>query len=267
MASEEKSQFIYVFEAIRPELVTDPDSWTEEETQIAENHVAYLKKATDEGVVLLAGRSLDGKGPALVVLDAASEEEARRFMENDPFVANGLFRAHLHPYRAAMVRKGYPSGEALGGSFDVNGQLIMMQADGLTHADSLLQLPFRGNCLNWVLGHILSNRSRVLDLLGETPFWGEEEVARYARGSEPITSEGQALPLERLLEDLERSQELIKAALARVTPQEMAAPLEGDKGGRTLGELLVGLHWHETYHAGQLEILRQLAGKDDVVIA
>jgi uncharacterized protein YciI len=232
MASEEKSQFIYVFEAIRPELVTDPDSWTEEETQIAENHVAYLKKATDEGVVLLAGRSLDGKGPALVVLDAASEEEARRFMENDPFVANGLFRAHLHPYRAAMVRKGYPSGKALGGSFDVNGQLIMMQADGLTHADSLLQLPFRGNCLNWVLGHILSNRS-----------------------------------LERLLEDLERSQGLIKAALARVTPQEMAAPLEGDKGGRTLGELLVGLHWHETYHAGQLEILRQLAGKDDVVIA
>jgi uncharacterized protein YciI len=267
MSKQEKRQFIYVFEAIRPELVTDPDSWTEEETQIAENHVAYLRKATDEGVVLLAGRSLDGKGPALVVLDAASEEEARRFMEHDPFVAGGLFRAHLHPYRAAMVRKGYPSGETLGQSFSVNCQVITMQADGLTHGDSLLQLPFRGNCLNWVLGHILANRNRAVDLLGETPFWGEAEVSRYARGSEPIASEGQALPLERLLEDLARSQELIEVGLAQVTPHEMAAPIAGDKRGRALGELLVGLHWHETYHIGQLEILRQLAGKDDVVIA
>jgi uncharacterized protein YciI len=267
MADQEKRQFIYVFEAIRPELVTDSDAWTEEDEQTAENHVAYLRKATDEGVVLLAGRSLDGIGPALVVLDAESEEEARRFMESDPFVADGLFRAHLHPYRAAMVRKVYPSGEALGGSFDVNRQVIEMQADGLTHADSLLQLPFRGNCLNWVLGHILANRNRVVDLLGETPFWSEEDVARYARGSEPIASEGQALPLERLLEDLERSQGLIEAGLAQVAHRELAAPVAGDKRGRALGELLVGLHWHETYHIGQLEILRQLAGKDDVVIA
>jgi uncharacterized protein YciI len=267
MSRQEKRQFIYVFEPIRPELVTDPDSWTEKETQIAENHVAYLRKAMDEGIVLLAGRSLDSQGPALVVLDAASEEEARRFMENDPFVAGGLFRAHLHPYRAALVRKAYPSGEALGQSFNVNGQVIRMQADGLTHAESLLQLPFRGNCLNWVLGHILANRNRVIDLLGETPFWDEAEVSRYARGSEPIASEGQALPLERLLGNLDRSQELIEAGLAQVTPQDMATPIAGDERGRALGELLLGLHWHETYHVGQLEILRQLAGKDDQVIA
>jgi uncharacterized protein YciI len=273
MSKRENHQFIYLFDPIRPELVTDPDSWTEKENRTAENHVAYLRKATDEGVVLLAGRSLDGEGPALVILDAtsaeeaAAAEEARRFMENDPFVADGLFRAHLHPYRAAMVRAGYPSGEALGQSFGVNGQVIRMQADGLTHAESLLQLPFRGNCFNWVAGHILANRNRVVDLLGEVPFWGEEEISRYARGSEPIASEGQALPLERLLKDLERSQELIEAGLARVTPQEMAAGPAGGGQDPTLGELLVGLHWHETYHVGQLEILRQLAGKDDAVIA
>jgi uncharacterized protein YciI len=54
--------------------------------------------------VLLAGRSQDGVGPALVIVEADSEAEARRFMEADPFVANGLMRARLHPYRVALVR-------------------------------------------------------------------------------------------------------------------------------------------------------------------
>jgi uncharacterized protein YciI len=102
---ETKPQFIYLFEAVRPELVTDPDAWTERETRIAEEHFAYLKRATEKGIVLLAGRSQDGIGPALVILEADSEAEARRFVENDPFVAHGLMRARLHPYRAALVRR------------------------------------------------------------------------------------------------------------------------------------------------------------------
>ena len=57
------------------------------------------------GIVLLAGRSLDGKGPAIVILDAETEDEARRFMQNDPFVTRGLMRATLHPFRAALIRK------------------------------------------------------------------------------------------------------------------------------------------------------------------
>ena len=103
-AKEEKQQFIYLFEAVRPELVTDPDAWTERDNQIAEEHFAYLQQAAEEGTVLLAGRSQDGVGPALVILEADSEAAARQFMENDPFVANGLMRARLHPYRAALVR-------------------------------------------------------------------------------------------------------------------------------------------------------------------
>jgi hypothetical protein len=54
--------------------------------------------------VILAGRSTDGVGPAIVILDIADEGEARRFMNNDPFVAGGLMRADLHPFRASLVR-------------------------------------------------------------------------------------------------------------------------------------------------------------------
>jgi len=39
-----------------------------------------------------------------VIFEAESDETPRSFMENDPFVAGGLMRASLHPFRAALVR-------------------------------------------------------------------------------------------------------------------------------------------------------------------
>jgi uncharacterized protein YciI len=104
MADQEKKHFIYVFYPVRPELVTDPDSWTAEEEHIGEAHFTYLKQATMDGIVLLAGRSLDGIGPAIVILETTSEDEAQRFMENDPFVSGGLMRATLHSFRPSLVR-------------------------------------------------------------------------------------------------------------------------------------------------------------------
>jgi uncharacterized protein YciI len=104
VAEQQVQQYLYRFEAVRPEMTTDPTAWTEDDERIAEAHFAYLQRATEAGVVLLAGRSLDGIGPAIVIIDAQSEEEARRFMAHDPFVASGLMRATIHPFRAALVR-------------------------------------------------------------------------------------------------------------------------------------------------------------------
>ena len=105
MAELDVQQYIYVFDPVRPEMVTDPDAWTEEDIEVGRAHFAYLRQATEVGTVILAGRSLDGVGPAVVIFEATSEKEARRFMEKDPFVAGGLMRASLHPFRAALVRK------------------------------------------------------------------------------------------------------------------------------------------------------------------
>ena len=40
MSKEEILQFIYHFDPIRPELVTDADAWTDEDNRIAEAHFA-----------------------------------------------------------------------------------------------------------------------------------------------------------------------------------------------------------------------------------
>lgn len=105
MSTAEKQQFLYFFEAIRPELITNPEAWTKEDREIGKAHYSYLKQATETGIVILAGRSTDGLGPAIVIIEVESEVSARDLMENDPFVKYGLMRASLHPFRAALMRK------------------------------------------------------------------------------------------------------------------------------------------------------------------
>ncbi len=100
-----RSQYLYRFlPGDRPELATDPNAWTPEDRRIGAAHYERLRTATLEGVVILAGRSLDGAGPAVVIFEADSDDDARRFMEEDPFVRHNLFRAELHPFAAALVR-------------------------------------------------------------------------------------------------------------------------------------------------------------------
>jgi uncharacterized damage-inducible protein DinB len=157
--------------------------------------------------------------------------------------------------------------EQLANAFGLNLNIIRMQTEGLTHEDSLLQPSFRSNCMNWVLGHIATNRNRVLTTLGEEPVLSAEETVRYETSSDPITGEEEGiLTLVMLLAALERAQEKIAAALGKITVEELAREIEVGDRTMTLGQRLFGLYFHETYHTGQTEILRQLAGMDDKVI-
>ena len=155
--------------------------------------------------------------------------------------------------------------DSLAKDFKRNSWIIEAQTRDLTHQDSLLQVP-GVNCLNWVLGHIANSRDEVLSLLGESPALGEA-AARYRRESDPVTADGLGVvPLEGLLAVVAEGQERIEAALA-VLPEESLQELR-QNGDRTLplGTLLHFAMWHETYHVGQTELLRALAGKRDKVI-
>lgn len=136
------------------------------------------------------------------------------------------------------------------------------QTEGLTHEDTLVQLPFRGNCMNWVLGHIISTRGVMLTILDAEPMFTDAENAIYVTGSAPITDGTNALRFETLLEKLELANERLNAALDAVTPEHLLAVVDDEKGTTRLSQLH-GLAWHEAYHSGQLEHLRQAAGKDD----
>jgi hypothetical protein len=153
----------------------------------------------------------------------------------------------------------YPDAQSLSQSYGSTQWLIGKLVDGLSNEDSLLQPPFEANCLNWVLGHILAGRNEALSYLDGEPIWDEPELSRYKSGSPAITATDQALPLQRLLDDFEESHQRIVAALEASTPESLAAVVETRFGERPVGQHIAGLHWHETYHTGQLELLRAMA--------
>jgi uncharacterized damage-inducible protein DinB len=149
-------------------------------------------------------------------------------------------------------------------SAERNYQVIKMQTDGLSNEDSLIQPPFRGNCMNWVLGHIIYFRGRQLKVLGDSSDWPAEQIQRYANESEPVSGSAEdVLSLAQLLSLLGQSQERMTAKLQDIS-EDYFDDVLGDRGTR--GEILGMLQRHEAYHTGQLELLRQLAGKNDKVI-
>ena len=151
-------------------------------------------------------------------------------------------------------------------AFRRNSWVVRKQADGLTHEETLLQLPFRGNSFNWILGHIVVNRDNVLAALGEPPFLSAEERERYTRGSDPIVGAETAVSLTHLLNGITDTQNRILAALENATPEALSA-ITNEEQSQTLADEIAFLNWHEAYHVGQLEILRQLAGKNDSIIS
>lgn len=153
------------------------------------------------------------------------------------------------------------------GALERNLGIIKAQTHGLSHVDSQLQLPFRGNCLNWVLGHIAANRNTMLRFLGEEAILSEAHVKRYEFNSEPVCGDaGDILTLEQLLMVLGQGQSALTAKLQKMTVEELAREVQSFLGTTTLGQFIFYLYWHESYHTGQTEALRQLAGKNDKVI-
>jgi uncharacterized damage-inducible protein DinB len=157
--------------------------------------------------------------------------------------------------------------EVLANIYKRNDWVLTRQAQDLSHADSLLQPEPRGNCLNYILGHILVGRDRVAGFLGLEPLLSEVEKARYDTDGEPVTGDEEGVvELSRLMEMLTESTARIGEALKALDPKELEREETLGESPGTLGSWIEFFGWHDTYHVGQTEYLRQLAGMDDKVI-
>ena len=140
--------------------------------------------------------------------------------------------------------------------------------EGVSHEESLVQPHPGGNCLNWVVGHLLTSRDQTRKALGLEPLLSDGEAAVYARGGAPLTDAADALSLERLIAAFAESQEAITPAMAALTPEQLAAPAPfspGNNPDETLATLLAALVFHEAYHIGQTGVLRRIAGHAGVL--
>ena len=149
--------------------------------------------------------------------------------------------------------------ETIQQDYETNTWLIKRLIADLSHEESVLQLPFPGNCVNWILGHILVSRHNTLQLLGAQPIWDQETLARYGSGSDPIRDVADGRRMEDLLQDVDETQHRIEAALRACRQADLERIAETDRGSRPVWQHVEGLHWHETYHMGQFQILRNYA--------
>src|SRR5260370_34851637 len=95
-------QFLYRIQPVRHDMLTKGS--TEFESRIVSEHFNYLRRLTESGVVILAGRTqnTDYSSFGIVLLKAETIEAAREIMLNYPEVKNKGFRAELYPYKTSL---------------------------------------------------------------------------------------------------------------------------------------------------------------------
>ena len=121
-----------------------------------------------------------------------------------------------------MTEAGLPiSPKTLSVLFEFTYNVTKQNADGFTHEESVRPPQRAGNCLNWVVGHLIASRHDVLQLLGQPAVWSEEELAAYARGSEPQPDGEGAMAWEKVLVDLDTTQDRLREGFAGLTPDRL----------------------------------------------
>ena len=148
------------------------------------------------------------------------------------------------------------------------GYVVKIQLDGLTHEDSLIQPHPGGNCLNWVLGHLVWAYDGTLDALGQKSVMGQGALDRYARGAPPIQEPAQAMAFDDLVAAWDEAAKRVDAGLGNLTAEAMTRPAPFSPSGdasETLGSLLRTVMFHQAYHAGQTAVLRRIAGKEGAI--
>ncbi len=144
-------------------------------------------------------------------------------------------------------------------SFARNIMFTKQMTEGFTHADSLVQPPVTGNCVNWVIGHIVAYRNRILTVLNEPTVLTEQLAARYARDSKPILGDEPGIgQFAELMTALDVSQERLAAGLRSLTPEQAAIELTFGQFTMSKPEWMLFLLRHEAYHTGQLELLQEV---------
>jgi uncharacterized protein YciI len=92
--------YIYMIRANRAEMLRT--GLNEEESAAFHAHSAYLEDLTKKGTLILAGRTMSPEDSVGIgIFYANSDEEARRIVDNDPFVSRGVVTPTLTQFSVA----------------------------------------------------------------------------------------------------------------------------------------------------------------------
>lgn len=144
-------------------------------------------------------------------------------------------------------------------------RVASLAVQDITHEESLAQPGPNGNCINWILGHLIRVNDNIMRLLGQNPLGGFE---RYERGGAPIKNGEGAADFSKLLQAWDESTRRIDEGLSGITLDALDRPAPFSPTGNpneTVRSLLTTLLFHQSYHTGQLGMLRRIAGKPGAI--
>ena len=144
---------------------------------------------------------------------------------------------------------------------------VRVNAEGISHSESLVSPAPGGNCMNWVVGHLVCVYNNVLPAVGQPTVLDYDKVKRYDRGSAPITNHD-AIEFATLLAGFDEAVSRFEAGLGTLTPEQLdeKAPFSPTNNpDETVRSLLSVVSFHQAYHSGQLGVLRRIAGKPGAI--
>ncbi len=139
--------------------------------------------------------------------------------------------------------------------------------EGLDHEQSLAAPQPAGNSANWVVGHLLSAYDNLLKAIGKDPVADTPAMDPYRRGCEPLDPAG-ARSLTELRADLEVAHDRVVEAVAGLSEEDLAqaSPVSPrNDPNETIGSFIGLLAFHQSYHVGQLGVLRRVAGENGAI--
>ena len=94
--------YLYKIQPVRPEMLSEGS--TSDEDRITSEHFAYLQQLMRDGILILAGRTLntDYTSFGIAIFEARDDDHMREIAHNDPAVIQKQFRAEWYPYRIAL---------------------------------------------------------------------------------------------------------------------------------------------------------------------
>ncbi len=114
----------------------------------------------------------------------------------------------------------------------------------------------------WIVGHVVASRRALVREFGGSIEQAPWEDA-FQMGAKPGDCAGE-VPSGELVEDLQRVGELLHERLLALTAEQAAAPRATpfEAMGQTNASYILFALWHESYHLGQLGLIRRVLGRE-----
>jgi hypothetical protein len=131
----------------------------------------------------------------------------------------------------------------------------------VSHADSLFEPKPGISSINFLLGHLLNTRDRMLKLLGRDGLLDAQTASTYI-GKPKAYAASAAVSFDTFREILETSFTTLQQALPTSEAKfSDPSPRKFIRDGETVGDQLGFFICHEEYHVGQIGLLRRLMDK------